>query len=122
MYFSSFIEFPLSPPMRLLLIDDASGWGQTKLPLLQGLLHEGWDITGMLSVIEQGRGYLPWYQEHHLCTRALTSAKALLERLWIQGHISVETYSLALSWFGSSEDWFDMDSITQHYRRSLKQR
>lgn len=119
-YFSAFIELPLCPPLRLLLVDDASGWGQTKLPLIQGLYHEGWSITGILSVIEQGRGYLPWYQEHHLCIRALTSAKALLERLWIRDRISADTYSLALSWFTSSEDWWDASSIAQQYWRSLE--
>jgi orotate phosphoribosyltransferase len=118
-YFSSFIEAPLAPPLRLLLIDDASGWGATKLPLLQGLLREGWSITGVLSVIELGRGYLPWYQEHHISMRALTSAKALLERLHARSCISAEAYVLAQSWFASTDEWWDTSAITQHYRRSL---
>jgi len=121
-YFSSFIELPLCPPLRLLLVDDASGWGQTKLPLIQGLHQEGWSITGILSIIEQGRVYLPWYQEQNICIRALTSAKALLERLRVRNRISAETYSLAMSWYTSSEDWFDTASIAQQFWDSLEHR
>lgn len=90
---------------RLLIIDDASGWGLTKLPVLQRLYTQGWQISGVLSVIDLRVPYHHWYAEHDIPCVALSSARALLERLFDRQLVSSALYRLAISWFEFQKEW-----------------
>ena len=73
---------------HLLILDDASGWGRTKLPAVRALIEQGYAVTDILSVSELGVPPTPWYRKRGIKMHSLVDARTILQRMREMGRIS----------------------------------
>ena len=104
---------------HLLILDDASGWGRTKLPAVRALIEQGYAVTDILSVSELGVPPTPWYRKRGIKMHSLVDARTVLQRMREMGRISPDIFQLAWSWLDDPDAWYK-GSFSAQFVASLR--
>ena len=95
-----------SPPpgAEILLIDDATGIGLTKLPIVRFLRSEGHRVE-LLSLQEQGRALVPTYGELGVSHRAVYNCRHVLDVAAELGLITSGLANTCHAWLVDADAW-----------------
>jgi hypothetical protein len=94
----------LSHSLPLLLVDDATGIGLTKLRLVETLVSSGYKVR-LLSLQAQGRGLVPRYGQLRVDHRCVYSCVDLVERALSVTLISPSMAATCLHWIRDAASW-----------------